>query len=72
MANLSNRQQASVQKAQNFFQMDMANLSNKQQTELFKSQQRIQGIFSDQAAENAARQFLKQVHKIKLTSSMQT
>ena len=35
----------------------MANLSNQQQTELFKSQQRVQGLFTDQAAENAARQF---------------
>ena len=37
--------------------MDMANLSNQQQTELFKAQQRIQSLFTDQAAENAARQF---------------
>ena len=37
--------------------MDMANLSNRQQTEIFKSQQRIQSIFTDQAAENAASQF---------------
>jgi len=57
MANLNNRQQAAVQNAQNFMQMDMANLSNRQQTEMFKSQQRIQSLFNDQAAENAARQF---------------
>ena len=56
-ANLNNRQQAAVQNAQNFLQVDMANLSNKQQTELFKSQQRVQSLFTDQAAENAARQF---------------
>jgi hypothetical protein len=37
--------------------MDMANLSNRQQTDLFKAQQRIQSLFTDQAAENAARQF---------------
>jgi len=55
--NLNNRQQASVQNAQAFLQMDMANLNNEQQTEMFKSQQRIQSILSDQAAENAARQF---------------
>ena len=55
--NLNNRQQAAVQNAQNFLQVDMANLSNKQQTELFKSQQRVQSLFTDQAAENAARQF---------------
>jgi hypothetical protein len=56
-ANLNNRQQAAVQNAQNFLQVDMANLSNQQQTELFKAQQRVQALFTDQAAENAARQF---------------
>ena len=56
-ANLSNRQQSAVQNAQNFLQIDMANLSNRQQTELFKAQQRVQSLFTDQAAENAARQF---------------
>ena len=56
-ANLSNRQQAAVQNAQNFLQMDMANLSNRQQTDMFKVQQRVQSLFTDQAAENAARQF---------------
>ena len=57
MANLNNRQQAAVQNAQNFMQMDMQNLSNRQQTEMFKAQQRIQSLFTDQAAENASRQF---------------
>ena len=38
-------------------QRDLANLSNEQQTELFKGQQRVQALFTDQAAENAARQF---------------
>ena len=57
MANLNNRQMAAVQNAQNFMQRDMANLSNQQQTELFRSQQRIQSLFTDQAAENASRQF---------------
>jgi hypothetical protein len=56
-ANLSNRQQAAVQNAQSFLQMDMTNLSNQQQTELFKSQQRVQSLFTDQAATNAAAQF---------------
>jgi hypothetical protein len=55
--NLNNRQQAAVQNANAFLQVDMANLSNRQQTEIFKSQQRIQSLFTDQAAENAARQF---------------
>jgi hypothetical protein len=56
-ANLNNRQQSAVQNAQNFLQVDMANLSNQQQTELFKTQQRVQSLFTDQAAENASRQF---------------
>lgn len=56
-SNLNNRQQSAVQNAQNFLQIDMANLSNRQQTDLFKAQQRIQSLFTDQAAENAARQF---------------
>ena len=56
-SNLNNRQQTAVQNAQNFLQVDMSNLSNQQQTELFKAQQRIQGMFTDQAAENASRQF---------------
>ena len=57
MANLNNRQQASVQNAQNFMQMDMQNLSNQQQTEMFKAQSRVQSLFTDQAADNASRQF---------------
>jgi hypothetical protein len=57
MANLNNRQQAAVQNAQNFLSMDMANLSNQQQTDLFKAQQRVQSLFTDQAAQNAAQQF---------------
>jgi hypothetical protein len=56
-ANLNNRQQAAVQNAQSFLQVDMANLANDQQTVLFKAQQRIQSMFTDQAAENAAKQF---------------
>ena len=57
MANLSNHQQAAVLNAQSFMQMDLQNLSNQQQTDLFKSQQRIQALFTDQAATNASRQF---------------
>lgn len=57
LSNLNNRQQASVQNAQSFLEMDMNNLSNQQQTEVFKAQQRIQSMFTDQAAENASRQF---------------
>ena len=57
MANLNNRQQAAVQNAQNFMAMDMSNLDRAQQTALFRSQQNIQALFTDQAAENAAKQF---------------
>ena len=57
LSNLNNRQQAAVQNAQSFLNMDMTNLSNQQQTEIFKAQQRIQSLFTDQAAENAAKQF---------------
>jgi hypothetical protein len=57
VTNLNNRQQAAVQNAQNFLQMDMQNLSNAQQTEMFRAQSNIQALFTDQAAQNAARQF---------------
>ena len=57
VSNLNNRQQTAVQNAQNFLQVDMANLSNQQQTDLFKAQQRVQSLFTDQAATNAAAQF---------------
>jgi len=57
MANLNNRQQSAVTNAQTFLQRDMANMSNKQQVEIFRGQQRVQSLFTDQAAENAARQF---------------
>ncbi len=43
--------------AATYFQMDMANLSNLQQTELFNTQLKQQDLLSDQAAENAAKQF---------------
>jgi hypothetical protein len=56
-ANLNNRQQSAVQNAQNFLQADLANASAQQQTSIFKTQQRVQSLFTDQAAENAARQF---------------
>ena len=57
MANLSNRQTAAVKNAQTFLDTDMANLTNKQQTEMFKAQQRVQSLFTDTAADNAAKQF---------------
>ena len=57
LTNLNNRQQAAVQNAQAFLQMDLTNLSNAQQTELFRAQSNVQALFTDQAAENAAKQF---------------
>lgn len=57
ITNLNNRQQAQVQNAQAFLQMDMTNLSNDQQMAMFKAQERVNSILSDQAAENASRQF---------------
>ena len=57
LSNLNNRQQSAVQNASNFLQRDMANLSNSQQTELFNAQQRVQSLFTDAAAANAASQF---------------
>ena len=57
LTNLNNRQQAAVQNAKSFLDMDMANLSAQQQTTMFKAQAIQQALFSDQAAENAARQF---------------
>ena len=56
-ANLSNRQQAAVLNAQQYFQMDMANLNNNQQASLTNVQLRQQTLLSDQAASNAALQF---------------
>ena len=57
ITNLNNRQQAAVQNANAFLAMDMANTERMQQTEMFKAQSVIQGLFTDQAAENAAKQF---------------
>lgn len=57
LANLTNQQMAQVENAKSFLQMDMTNLSFRQQTELFKAQATQTALLSDQAAENAARQF---------------
>ena len=37
--------------------MDLKNLDNKQQTAIFKAEAKIQALFKDQTAENAAKQF---------------
>ena len=65
MANLNNRQQAQVQNAKAFLDMDMANLSNEQATTTFKHQAVVNSLFTDTAADNAAKQF-------NATSQMQT
>jgi len=57
LTNLNNRQQAQVQNAKSFLDMDMVNLSNEQQATMFKSQSLVNALLSDQAAENAAKQF---------------
>ena len=57
MSNLNNRQQAAVQAANAFLNMDMKNLDNEQQTSVMKAQEMVNAMLSDQAAENAAKQF---------------
>ena len=47
----------SITNAQNFLQMDMTNLSNAQQASIMDQQLMQQRFLSNQAAENAARQF---------------
>jgi hypothetical protein len=55
--NLNNRQQAAITNANSYFQMDMQNLSNRQQASLQNLNVRQSFLLSDQAAQNAARQF---------------
>jgi len=55
--NLNNRQQAAITNANSYFQMDMQNLSNNQQASLQNLNVRQSFLLSDQAAQNAARQF---------------
>ena len=55
--NLDNRMKAAQQNAQSFLQMDMANLTNRQATETLTYQSKVQSLFTDQAAANAAKQF---------------
>ena len=50
-------QKTQIQNAQAFLQTDMANLNNRQQANVLKAQQNQQRILSNQAADNAARQF---------------
>lgn len=57
MKNLDNRQQAAVINAQSFMALDMKNLDNDQQAAVINTQARIQTLLSDQAADNAAKNF---------------
>ena len=57
MANLNNRQQAVVENAKTFLQVELANMNNRQQTEIFNTQAQQNFMLSDQAADNAAKQF---------------
>ena len=56
-ANLSSAMQAAVNNARSFLQMDTQNLSNEQQLKTIDLQSKFQKMFTDQAQENAARQF---------------
>lgn len=55
--NLNNRMTAAVNNAQNFLAIDTANLSNKQASNTLTFQANQQKLFTNQAAENAAKQF---------------
>ena len=57
IANLSTRERLAVSNAQSFLAMDMANLSNRQQSAMLRGQQDQQRMLTDQAAQNAAKQF---------------
>jgi hypothetical protein len=57
MANLSNRQQAAVKNAQAFLETDFRNMDRMQQIDTFKTQQKVAALFTDQAADNASKQF---------------
>jgi len=55
--NLDHRMKAAQQNAASFLQMDMANLTNRQATETLTYQSKVQSLFTDVAAANAAKQF---------------
>jgi len=54
MKNLDNRMKGASQNAQTFLAMDLENLKNNQQSAMLTYQSQVQGLFSDQAASNAA------------------
>ena len=55
--NLDNRLKAAQQNAQSFLQMNLQNVSQKQAAAILSYQSRVQSLFTDQAAENARKQF---------------
>ena len=55
--NLQSRLTTAVETSKNFLQMDMANLDVLNQQTMFKSKENINSILTDQAAENASKQF---------------
>ena len=57
MANLDARMKAAVTNAQSFLAVDLQNLSNEQATEVLNYQGKLQALFTDAAADNAAKQF---------------
>ena len=56
-ANLDSRMTAAVNNAKSFLQLDTQNLTNQQQLKTIDLQSRFQKLFTDQAQENASRQF---------------
>ena len=56
-ANLNSRLTSSVNNAKNFLSVDLASLSNKQASNTVTFNAKVQGMFTDQAQENAKQQF---------------
>lgn len=55
--NLDNRMKAAQQNAQSFLNMNLKNTTNEQQSAVLTYQSKVQSLFTDQAAANAAKQF---------------
>jgi hypothetical protein len=78
IANLNARMTALVENSKSFLALDLSNLNNRQVTEQLNYQGRLQKLFSNQAAENAAKQFnaasTNQVNQFfaKLSSEVET
>jgi hypothetical protein len=57
LATADQRTKLAIENARNFLQIDVANLNNEQQAVVLDQQMRQQSLLSNQAADNAARQF---------------